>query len=76
LGDEGSISKLNLQATSIQDARDVDVSGQAGVLLQLGTGRPGTVWQEVVWEQGDLILALSSTRLAEDELLRVACSIR
>ena len=76
LGDEGSISKLNLQATSIQDARDVDVSGQAGVLLQFGTGRAGAVWQEVVWEQEELILALSSTRLAEDELLRVARSIR
>jgi hypothetical protein len=76
LGEEGSISKLNLQATSIQDARDVDVSGQAGVLLQLGTGRPGTIWQEVVWEQDDLILALSSGQLSEDELLRIARSIR
>jgi hypothetical protein len=76
LGDEGSISELNLQATSIQDAKDVDVSGQAGVLLQLGSDRTGAVWQEVVWEQADLIVALSSTGLAEDELLRVARSIR
>jgi hypothetical protein len=76
LGDEGSISELNLQATSIQDARNVDVSGQAGVLLQLGSDRTGAVWQEVVWEQGDLIVALSSGHLAEDELLRVARSVQ
>jgi hypothetical protein len=76
LGDEGSISELNLQATSIQDARDVDVSGHGGVLLQLGSDRTGAIWQEVVWEQDDLIVALSSTRLAVDELLRVARSIR
>jgi hypothetical protein len=76
LGDAGSISKLNLQATSIQDARDVDVSGQAGVLLQLGSDRTGAVWQELVWEQDELIVALSSGHLGEDELLRVARSIR
>ena len=76
LDDAGSISKLNLQATSIQDARNVDVSGQAGVLLQLGSDRTGAVWQELVWEQDDLIVALSSGHLAEEELLRVARSIR
>jgi len=32
------------------------------------------VWQEVVWEQGDLILALSTTSLTEEELMRAARS--
>jgi hypothetical protein len=76
LGDEGSISELNLQATSIQDAKDVDVSGQTGVLLRLGTDRAGAVWQEVVWEQDELIVALSSAHLTEEELVRVARSVQ
>jgi hypothetical protein len=76
LGDEGSISELNLQATSIQDAKDVDVSGQTGVLLRLGTDRSGPVWQEVVWEQNELIVALSSAHLTEEELVRVARSVQ
>ena len=76
LGDEGSISSLDLQATAIQDARDVDLNGQAGVLLRLGTERAGVVWQEVVWEQDELIVALSSAHLAEEELLRVARSVQ
>jgi len=76
LGDEGNIASLDLQATAIQDAMDVDVNGQAGVLLRLGTDRAGVVWQEVVWEQDKLIVALSSAHLAEEELLRVARSVQ
>jgi len=76
LGDEGNIASLDLQATAIQDAKDVDVNGQAGVLLRLGTDRAGVVWQEVVWEQGELIVALSSAHLAGEELLRVARSVQ
>ena len=76
LGDEGNIASLDLRSTAIQDAMDVDVNGQAGVLLRLGTDRAGVVWQEVVWEQDKLIVALSSAHLAEEELLRVARSVQ
>jgi hypothetical protein len=76
LGDEASISRLNLQAAPIQDVRNVDLNGRPGVLLRLGNDWMGLTWQEVVWEQDDLILALSSTHLAEEELLRIARSLR
>jgi hypothetical protein len=75
LGDEASISRLNLQSRSIQDAQDVDVNGQPGVLLRLGSDRLGAAWKEVVWEKDDLILALSSVHLTEADLLRIARSI-
>jgi hypothetical protein len=70
LGQEATISGMNLEATSIQQAEDVDVQGRAGVLLHLGAS-----WREVVWEDGELILAVRSTDLAEGELLRVARSV-
>jgi hypothetical protein len=76
LGDEGSISQMNLQATSIQEVKDVDVNGSAGALLQLGNDRAGAVWQELVWEHDELIVALSSAYLTEEELLQVARSIQ
>ena len=76
LGEQASISGLDLQATSIQGAEDVDVSGQPAVLLQIGSDRAGLVWREVVWEHEDLILALSADNLSEAELLRVARSVR
>jgi hypothetical protein len=76
LGQQASISGLNLQAAPIQAVQDVDVGGQAGVLLQLGTGRVEAAWQEVVWEQDDLILALYGTDLSEADLLRIARSVR
>lgn len=76
LSDQASISRMNLEATPIKDVQDVDVNGQPGVLLQLGTGRGAATWQEVVWEQGDLILALSATDLSQAELLRVARSVQ
>jgi hypothetical protein len=72
LGEKASISRMNLEASPIQDVQDVDINGQPGVLLQVGTATP---WQEVVWEQGDLILALSAPDLSEAELLRIARSI-
>jgi hypothetical protein len=76
LGDEVSISALNLQGRSIQEATDVDVNGQPGVALRLGPGGAKAVWREVVWEQADLILSLSSVHLTEAELLRIARSVR
>jgi hypothetical protein len=72
LGEKASISRMNLEASPIQDVQDVDINGQPGVLLRVGTT---TVWQEVVWEQGDLILALSAPDLSQAELLRIARSI-
>jgi hypothetical protein len=75
LGHEASISGMNLSAAPIRGVQDVDVNGQPAVLLQLGTDHIETAWQEVVWEQGDLILALSTTDLAEEELLRTARSV-
>jgi hypothetical protein len=76
LGDHASISGMNLEAAPIQDVQDVDIHGQAGVLLQLGTEEHKTAWQEVVWEQGDLILALYGTDLTQAELLRIARSVQ
>jgi hypothetical protein len=66
---------MDLEAAPIQDVRNVDVNGQPGVLLRLGSGRTEAGWQEVVWEQDDLILALSALRLSEAELLRMARSV-
>jgi hypothetical protein len=76
LGDHASISGMNLEAAPIQGVQDVDVNGRAGVLLQLGTEQHETAWQEIVWEQGDLILALYGTNLTQAELLRIARSVR
>lgn len=76
LGEQASISGLNLQASPIQDVRDVVVGGQPGVLLQLGPERDGAGWQQVVWEHGDLILALTATSLDTAELLQVGGSVR
>jgi hypothetical protein len=76
LGDQASISRLNLQATPIQEVRDVEVDGQPAVLLRLGHGLDQVAWQELVWEQDDRILALSSAYLSAEELLRIAASVR
>lgn len=75
LGEDANISRLNLQARSIRDVQDIDVNDRPGVLLQLDTDRTGVSWKEVVWEQDDLIMALSSANLTEDELLRIARSV-
>ena len=75
LGDGASIASLNLRAPLIEHAKDVDVNGQPGVLLQQDRASSGDFWQELVWEQDDLILALSSVHLDESELLNVARSI-
>ncbi len=76
LGEETSISGLNLEAAPIRDVRDVDVGGKPGVFMHLGTDEGDVALREVVWEQDDLILALSAPALSEDELLRVARSVR
>lgn len=76
LGDRASISRLNLEATPIQDVLNVEVNGKPGVLLRLGDQGAKTIWRELVWEQDDLILALSAASLTEDELMRTAQSVR
>ena len=78
LGDRDRLntSALNLEATPIQEAREADVGGRPGVLLTLSTGSGQVTWQEVVWEQGNLILSLSSSDLSEDGLLAVARSVQ
>jgi hypothetical protein len=76
LGEEATISGLNLQAEPIRSVQDIDVDGRPGVLLELGAPRSALVWHEVVWEQQGLILALSSLHLTPDELLRIAASVR
>jgi hypothetical protein len=75
LGEQASISGLNLQASPIQNVQNVDLNGQPGVLLQLGPERGRATWQEVVWERGDLMLALSSSDLSEADLMRIARSV-
>lgn len=76
LGDQASIAGLNLEAQPIHEVQDVDVDGQPGVLLSLGTDRVRVTWQELVWEQDGLILALSSADLTEEDLLQIARSVR
>lgn len=76
LGDGASIAGMNLEAAPIEEVQDVAVNGQPGVLLRLDAGRDGVGWQELVWEQGDLILALSASHLSEADLLRIARSVR
>jgi len=75
LGNGANITSLNLRAPPIKHAKDVDVNGQPGVLLRQDQDPSDAVWQELVWEQDDLILALSSVCLDEPELLNVARSI-
>ncbi len=76
LGSEANISGLNFQAAPIQDVQEVDINGQPGVLLRLGEAGLGVFWQEMVWEQDELILSLSSAHLVEEDLLRIARSVR
>ncbi|NLF14770.1 MAG: DUF4367 domain-containing protein [Anaerolineaceae bacterium] len=71
LGHEASISRLNLETTSVEKVQDLEINGQPGVLL-----RVGDAWQEIVWEQGDLVLALWAPDLPEEELLAIARSVR
>lgn len=71
LGSEASVSSLNLEATSVQKVQDLVIHGQPGVLLRAGGGN----WQELVWEHGELIMALSSDDLDDVELLHVARSV-
>jgi hypothetical protein len=71
LGHDASISRLNLETTSVEKVQDLEINGQPGVLL-----RVGDAWQEVVWEQGDLVLALWAPDLSEEELLAIARSVR
>jgi hypothetical protein len=73
---QARVSGMNLEATSIQDVQDVDVNGQPGVLLQLGSDGDRAGLRELVWEQDDLVLALSTSDLTEAELLRIARSVR
>jgi hypothetical protein len=75
LGDRASISGMNLEAAPIHDVEDIQVNGHPGVLLSLGTERTRAFWQEAVWEDGDLILALSATDLTKSQLLHVARSV-
>lgn len=76
LGDEANISSLNLRAPPIEHVQDVLVNGQPGVLLRQDLDRSGAELLEVVWEQDELILALSSHHLDETELLKIARSIQ
>jgi hypothetical protein len=78
LGEDGqpAVSRMNLEAAPIRGVREVDIGGRPGVLLQVGRGDGEASWQEIVWEQDDLVLALSTTDLSEQELLRVARSVR
>jgi hypothetical protein len=76
LGDEASVSSLNLRAPPIEDAQDVEVNGQPGVLLRQYLEPSGIELLELVWEQDDLILALSSHHLGQQDLLDIAHSIQ
>lgn len=73
---QARVSGMNLEAAPIQDVRDVDVNGQPGLLLRLGSGEDEVGLQELVWEQDQVVLALSAVDLTEAELLRIARSVR
>lgn len=75
-GNQLNVSRLNLEAAPIRDVQDVQVNGQPGVLLQLGKATDKAVWQEVVWEQGNLLLSLSSSDLSTADMLAVARSVK
>ena len=75
VGEEASISGLNLEASSFELVKDVEIQGQPAVLLRLSDGGRRNAWQEVVWEHGDLMLALSASDLTEAELLQIAASV-
>lgn len=76
IGEEASIAGMNMEATSFDQVKEVQVRGQPAVLLRLGSSDAQSAWQEVVWEHGDLILALSARDWTEAELLQVAGSVR
>jgi hypothetical protein len=76
LGDQASISGMNLEASPIWEVRDVRVNRHPGVLLRLGSEGAEDAWQEVVWEQDDLILALSATGMTDADLLNIARSVQ
>jgi hypothetical protein len=76
IGDEASIAGMNMEATAFEQVKEVQVRGQPAVLLRLGSSTVQGAWQEVVWEHGDLILALSASDWTEAELLQVAGSIK
>lgn len=76
VGDRATIAAMNLEATPIRDVRDADVGGQPGVLLSLGREGAEATWQELVWEQDELVVVLSTSSLSEAELLEVARSLR
>ena len=75
--DQLNTSALNLETAAFQDVREVDVNGRPAVLLRLGTGRGRVDWQELVWEQGNVIVSLLCTAdLGEEALLRIARSVQ
>jgi hypothetical protein len=71
LGSDASVSGLRLETASVEKVQDLEIGGQPGVLLRVG----GADWQELVWEHGELIMALSSGDLDDVELLQVARSV-
>ena len=73
---QARVSGMNLEAAPIEDVRDVDVNGQPGMLLLLASGGDEPGLKELVWEQDEVVLALSAVDLAEAELLRIARSVR
>jgi hypothetical protein len=76
LSDGVSVSSLNLRAPPVEDVQDVEVNGQPGVLLRHDLEPTGIELLELVWEQDDLLLALSSHHLDDLDLLDIARSIQ
>jgi hypothetical protein len=74
-GTRARVSGMNLEAAPIRDVRDVDVNGQPGMLLLLESAGDGTGLKELVWEQDQVVLALSAADLSEAELLQIARSV-
>ena len=76
VGDRATIAGMNLEAAPIRDVQDVDLGGKPAVLLSLGRDDGEATWHELVWEQDDLMVVLTTSALTEAELLDVARSVR
>ena len=79
LGDEASISRLNLEATSVEKVQDLEINGQPGVLLRVGDS-----WQEIdltalesmaAWAQGQCNFAAAQLLLQATHMGLGSCPI-
>jgi hypothetical protein len=69
----GGIKSIAATSESVSHMQEVDVSGVPGAMM---TFSDAGSWHTVVWERDGLLLELKTDCLSEEELLRVARSVR